>query len=264
VSKKKPFWLVSVVAPLVLLIAILGGFGALSNWHPDFLEPSQRALFRRTSDGWRSLPPLPGRVESVRISASGVVWALTWTHDAGDVFARLDCERWQTYRVKDIDRKGYHSVANNDFALDGEQLWAAGGDEVFHWDGRRWEIFHDQPAEAIVAMGGEAWALDDVAHLAHFANGRWTPVNAEPPKDNPEDGRELVRTGDGSLWLPWNLLWRLDRGKWREVDTGFEDVDLVGATEDRVWMWEEHQLRSISVYDEEQTVYGPERTTLGR
>lgn len=263
-SKKIPSWLISVVAPLIVFIGILNGMKAWYNWHPDFLQPSREALFRHTSSGWQSLPSLHGRPEAVRVSANFTVWVMAFTYDAGETFAKLDGSRWQIYRLKDIDPKGFHTIANDDFVLDGEDLWAAGGKEIFHFDGQRWQVFHDQSAEAIAAGGGEAWALDDKRRLAHFARGQWTPVNAQPPEEESENDPQLVRTTDGSLWLASNRLWRLDGTTWREISTGFEHVNLIGAADDRIWLWEGRNLKAISSDGETQTVYSPEQTTLGR
>jgi hypothetical protein len=192
---------------------------------------------------------------------------MSFTYNAGEIFARLDGSRWQIYRLKDIDAKGYHSLVSDDFVIDGDQIWAAGGHEVIHWDGQRWQIFRDQPAEVIAAGGGEAWALDDKGHLAHFANGQWTPLNTELPKEDWNDDDEgysrLVRTADGSLWLARQFLWRWDGTGWREIETGFEHVNLVGATADRIWLWEGRNLKAISADGKTQTVYAPDQTTLG-
>jgi tetratricopeptide (TPR) repeat protein len=269
VSKKKPFWLTSVVVPLAALIGLIYGSKAWFNWHPDFLQPSKEALFRHTGGDWQSVPLLPGRPEAVRVSANGTVWALAFSYDAGEVFARLDGAHWQVYRLNDIGPKGHHSVANDEIVLDGEQLWAAGVGEIIHWNGQGWRIFPNQQAEAIVAGGGEAWALNDTGHLAHFANGQWTAVNAEPPAENWNDDESadysrLVRTADGGVWLARNRLWRFDGTRWHEISTGFEHVNLLGAVDDGVWTWDGRGLRAIAADGEAQTVFGPQQTGIGQ
>jgi tetratricopeptide (TPR) repeat protein len=239
-------------APLALFIGLIFGFQRFTKWHPAILEPDSRAVYHYTPAGWSSVPPLPnGDLETIETSASSALWAMADSQDDGTIFARLDGAQWRVYRMKELDPKRPSFYAPSwGFVIDGEQLWVAGRQSIAHWDGEQWQEFRDHQADSIAASGGEAWAVDSSGHLSHYADGRWSPIPADPPaerweKDTYEDSK-LLRTADGSLWLARTRLWRFDGTRWNEIPTGFEYIDLLCADDSHVWIWYGDYLHSFS------------------
>ncbi|HTS64601.1 MAG TPA: tetratricopeptide repeat protein [Candidatus Acidoferrales bacterium] len=260
--------LASQLLPLAVAAALITATYYWYNWHPRFLEPGWTAAYHRAAGGWQRLPEVPWNIEALQVSNSGTVWALAGTHNSGSILARLDGAAWHIYSGKDWGvKEGY--LASETFVLDGEELWVSAYDGILHGDGSSWKLYRDVKASALVAQGGRAWAIDEKGHLLQFEAGEWKPLVGPPAGEKWNDHDDwhepkLARTPDGSLWLARSSLWRLDRGKWREVDTGFEDPSLLGVAGDRIWLWDGPSLRSISIEDESQTVYSTAQTGLAK
>ena len=240
---------VSVKAPLMLLALMFVATVGLIMWTGNrsrFTNP----IFRQTKNGWEQVPSPAGPPETVRISAKGTVWVLTWSHTG---LRRWDGDRWRSVKFSDT-KTGY---INGNFALDGEDVWTPTERGVQHWDGQRWhsygEVIPGQGASA-VAGDGQVWIVDGTAKLFHFANGKWVSQKLVLPgiatQRSPEDqGPQLARTADGTVWLVSQRVWRLS-GDFRipVISDGklLDNVTLLGAAGDRLWLLETSGIRVVS------------------
>jgi tetratricopeptide (TPR) repeat protein len=238
------------------------------NWHPRVLQPFWAEGFRHDKNGWQSLPPLADRIESLGVSPGGAVWALAFTYRQGDVFARLEGGSWRVYGEKEMGAD--HPYASR-FVFDGEEIWSATDEGMLHWDGQRWKVDADQKASLVVCGNGRAWALDEKGQLSRFEGGKWTALNVAPPdekwqeEDSGWDISALARTSDGALWLTVHKLWRFDGTAWRAVAPDgqeIEDAELLGGTNDRVWLRVGQGLQSVSMNGKAQRVYAPSEIGL--
>src|SRR5262249_25235919 len=60
---------------------------------------------------------------------------------------------------------------------------------------------------------------------------------------------QLARTSDGTLWLRFQGIWRLDGEVWRSVSAGddnLKNADMIGAAGNRLWLAETDGIRAIS------------------
>ena len=106
------------VLAAVILIVVLTKW---SQWRPAFLEPSRNVVCRMQNGAWQKLPPVPGEVELLRVSARGRRWATIW-HGGDHALARLDGASWQVYTAADFGTRGLNT--RNGFVVDGEDVWA--------------------------------------------------------------------------------------------------------------------------------------------
>lgn len=252
------------LAPIAAFAAVLVASKAWYNWHPTFLEPSTSAVYRHSGGAWRPLPEFPGRVEALRVAPDGAGWAMGYDRGNGEVFARFDGGAW-----KSIGGPERIWISNEDFALDGREIWGAAHDKVVHWDGERWQTYADVPADVVIASGGRAWALDSQGRLRRVEAGKWTTLEVAPPGekwggDDSWAESTLARTDDGALWLAREKLWRTDGRTWKEIDGGGEYPALLGTAGDRVWVWNGQDVRAISSDGENQKRYTPAEMGLGR
>jgi tetratricopeptide (TPR) repeat protein len=217
------------------------------------LAQSASPILHQTKSGWQHLLPSPaGSPQKLRVSANGTVWLLTWGRTA---MSHWDGSRWRY--DKETDRGTQTTFHDGNFALDGDQVWMPSEQCVMHWDGQRWNSFTDvKPTQgaSIVAGDGQVWIADDTGQLFHFGNGKWTTKKLSLPGmksgPDPEVGSpELARTADGTVWLVAQRLWRLYGDIWLPVIADgklLDDVTLIGAAGDRLWLSDASGLRSIS------------------
>jgi tetratricopeptide (TPR) repeat protein len=264
-------WIASIAVPLIVFTALGGALKLLTRWRPASMESGTSAVFRQSGGGWQRLPALPGRPQSLRVSPGGTVWASTWTYEHGDTLARLRDGSWQYYTRTDFGTR--ESYGSPGFVLDGEEVWLALAGGVVHWGGHHWQLYAEVAASAIVASPGTVWAIDRKGALSRFAGGQWKTLTREAPggvwdeKSEYTYSTHLACTSDGALWLVHNGLWRFDGAAWRAVtfdSQNFAAFGLLGATGDRIWLWDDHDLRSISMDGKTQTVYGQKQTGLAR
>jgi tetratricopeptide (TPR) repeat protein len=255
---------VSVKAPLMLLALMFVATVGLFVWTGNrarFANP----IFHQTKNGWEQVPSTAGPPESVRVSAKGTVWVLTWSHTG---LRRWDGDRWRFEKFSET-KTGY---INGNFALDGEDVWTPTERSVQHWDGQRWhsysEVIPGQGAST-VAGDGQVWIVDGTGKLLHFANGKWASQKLVLPgiatRHSPEDqGLQLARTADGTVWLVAQRVWRLD-GDFRipVISDGklLDNVTLLGAAGDRLWLLETSGIRAVSADGRSQR-YTPAETGI--
>lgn len=81
-----------------------------------------------------------------------------------------------------------------------DDLWAAAGYDVLHWDGKRWTRF-PQPRNPITALWGSAkddvWAAGDNGVLLHWEGTAWSPVLTTVSTQF----RALWGSGRGDVWV---------------------------------------------------------------
>jgi tetratricopeptide (TPR) repeat protein len=172
--------------------------------------------------------------------------------------------------VKFSDTKtGY---INGNFALDGEDVWTPTERGVQHWDGQVWHSYSEAiPGQgaSTVAGDGQVWIVDGIGKLLHFADGKWASQKLVLPgigtQHSPEDqGPQLARTADGTVWLVSQRVWRLS-GDFRipVISDGklLDNVTLLGAAGDRLWLLETSGIRAVSA-DGSSQKYTPAETGI--
>ncbi len=229
------------------------------SWRPSFLEPSQNAVYRIAGGVWQRLPDLPGDPEKLQVSPGGAVWALYWHRGIGTELARWDGSAgdstpWRIYRAADF---GVAATSASNFALDGENVWAATDKGVLHWDGARWKLYREAISTrepSIVAAHGQAWVLGERGSLAHFDGAHWTQQQVELSggvkwDDEWASSPQLARTEDGSLWIVRDGVWISDGPRWAAMKSGgadFHAADLVGATGQSIWLSDHDELVALA------------------
>ncbi|HLK21999.1 MAG TPA: tetratricopeptide repeat protein [Bryobacteraceae bacterium] len=242
----------SLIPPLILLVlmATLGVAGI--RWIRSEVQQTSPIL-HKTKTGWQHLPSPIGTPEKLRVSTNGTVWLLTWGRTA---MSHWDGSRWRYDR--ETDRGTRTTFHNGNFALDGEQVWMPAEHGVLHWDGKRWNSYNEvapKQGASIAAGAGEVWIVDDAGKFFHFANGKWTTkdlslVGKKPSPPDAEEGvAELARTADGTVWLVNDRLWKLAGDVWLPVIAEgklIDQVTLIGAAGDRLWLSDASGLRAFS------------------
>jgi tetratricopeptide (TPR) repeat protein len=257
----------SLRVPLVLLAVLVAAFFLEIRWTRSNMA-GLISLWHQTSSGWQKLPAPKGYTESLRVSSRGTVWVLTTTPA---FMSRFDGAIWHDYKASDASAG--ISFLNREFVLDGEQIWVPTPRGMLHWDGENWHTDRSLTSSrgaSIVAGGGEAWVIDSSGKLSHFAKGQWQSqmvvlpgVKWSPDAANPK----LARTSDGTVWLMRQGLWRWDGAGWAKVTDGGDalaDTELVGASGDRVWLFDNERLRAVSTDTNHWSAYTSEQTGLGK
>ncbi|HEV8040601.1 MAG TPA: tetratricopeptide repeat protein [Bryobacteraceae bacterium] len=255
---------VSIKAPLMWLALMFVATVGLIIWtgyRARFTNP----IFRQTKNGWEQVPSPAGAPETVRISAKGAVWVLTWSHTG---LRRWDGDRWRSVKFSDT-KTGY---INGNFALDGEDVWTPTDRGVQHWDGQRWHSYSEViPGEgaSTVAGDGQVWMVDHSGKLFHFEKGKWSSQKLVLPgmsaaQSQEDEWPQLARTVDGTVWLVLHRVWRLN-GDFRipVISDGklLDNVTLLGAAGDRLWLMETSGIRAVSPDGSSQR-YTPAQTGI--
>lgn len=247
---------------LALLIAALFAEIAFTR----FALSSNILLLHRTANGWQTAPAPRGFPEKLRVSPNGTIWLLSM--DSG--LSHWDGAAWRP--SPDFTRHpGYF---RQDFALDGEQVWAPSRGGMLHWDGAKWSVdptVTTSLGPSIVAGNGEAWVIDPNGKFSHFASGQWhSQTLAIPGIDWTEKvwalRPKLARSADGTLWLQRKRLWRFDGANWTAAPAARdapEDARLIGGAGDRVWLSDSSGLRAISLDGNEATLYSKTQIGVG-
>lgn len=161
---------------------------------PDTLEPTPHG----PGDGWRVFHPLPGGYDLL------AVWGVS-PADVWAVGAYGHIAHWNGETVVDVDSP----VEVRLTALDGwgpDDIYAAGGEFLLHYDGRSWRLADRFPEETILDL---LCAADGRLHVAGTFGLRirdgdaWRTVAGPRPSSTTvwtaDDG--AVRVGDGSrIW----------------------------------------------------------------
>jgi hypothetical protein len=219
----KVFWLVW----LTLVALAAGSFVFL--FQVGFLS-TKATVFRQTARGWEPLAPLGTLAYNIRISERGVVWVQT-----AKGLSRLEGTSWHHFTASDFGtERGY---LYGDFALDGEQVWAAGSGGIVHFDGTRWRIYADsvamQYAASLAVRNGQVWTINRTGNLSHFDGAAWTTQKLNLPGVRwsvwAEPIPKLAVTGNGALWLVYQGLWRYQDALWKRVPGTGNEARLLGT-----------------------------------
>jgi hypothetical protein len=247
---------VSIKAPLILL-ALMFVAAVVGIMWTSYRARSTNPIFRQTKNGWEQLPRPAGFPERLRISSKGTVWVLTWGRTG---LSRWDGSRWRSVKVTDTKT----SYIDGNFALDGEEVWAPTEHGVWHWDGQSWHSYSEVPARwgaSTVAGDGQVWMVDRSGKIFHFAKGKWSSQKLVLPgmtveQSAEEEGPQLARTADGSVWLVSQRVWRLYGDFWLPVIADrklLDNVTLLGAAGDRLWLMETSGIRAVSANGSSQS-----------
>lgn len=156
--------------PVIVVALLIGGyFIALKTMESQ--SANLHFIFHQTPSGWEKVRTPAGYPDTLRVTSGGMVWVRTWGKSA---LSRWDGKAWQYFSNTDFGTKT--SYPDNEFALDGEELWAPTEEGVLHFDGKHWNIYKEASASegaSIVAGGGQVWVIDHTGKLSHFAQGKW-------------------------------------------------------------------------------------------
>ena len=240
------------LAPGLLMLASVAASMLVVRFVPRPSGLVQAALFHQGAQGWERVPQPPDQPQEVRVSPNGVVWVVPLVQSG---VSRLEGATWRKFSKADFGAcTGY---IEGPLALDGEDVWAAVSKGVLHWDGQRWQCYHEAVASkyaySIVAAAGHVWVIDYWGNLSEFDGTRWSIRQLELPGVNWRKDKgpwpQLARTADGALWLMRGAVWRFDGAKWAAVNppaVSLKDAWLVGSTGDRIWLRDDMTLRSVS------------------
>jgi len=91
-------------------------------------------IFHQTGDGWEQVRTPAGYPDTLRVTSGGTVWVRTWGTSA---LSRWDGKAWHYVTAAELPERT--SYKDNEFALDGEQVWAPTEEGVLHFDGQHWQ-----------------------------------------------------------------------------------------------------------------------------
>jgi hypothetical protein len=215
----KIFWLIwgavavfAVSAPYFLIKTFFSSFGS--------------SVYRQTAQGWEALPKAGNLTHQVRISPTGVVWVQTI-----DGLSRLERDTWHPIRLAKES-----GILLPNFALDGEEVWAASSEGVVRYDGTRWRLYRMATGTlpAIAAANGEVWLMSHDGNLSHFDGKTWTTRKLDLPP-SPKH-LALAATAKGPLWISWQGLWRFSAGTCTRIAGVSADATLLGANPPGTWI----------------------------
>jgi hypothetical protein len=108
-------------------------------------------------------------------AADGSLWAKTRLRDS---LAHYRNGNWEVFRHDTFGPR--NSTPRHDFAVVGNQLWAAIDDRLVHFDGQRWQSQPIPPAAAdhVLAAGQQAvWVLGNDGILRTWRGEKWEAAN---------------------------------------------------------------------------------------
>ena len=208
-------------------------------------------VFRLQQGLWERIPGLAGQAQEVKTSESGAVWVST-VYRSG--LSRLESGHWRFYSASEVGADDYASAG---FAVDGDAVWAAGGNSVVRFEGGRWLRYRGagiQGAVSVLASGGQAWVLDISGAVAHFDGQAWVTTKIELP--DLDWGRSSVRsarlahTPDGALLLVFGGVWRFDGTSWQSVSPAEDELKwpaLLGVASGRLWFEDGAIVEAVSI-----------------
>ena len=227
-------WIRVAAPPVVLAVLLAFAFSRWFYWYPSFLQPNRTEASVWQNGSWKRLPDSQDALQQIRVSRSSVVWALMWRHGVGAEVARLDGTTWQMHHASGLE---------GNLVLDGEELWGNSVDGLLHWDGSNWQTLAAvKDLTGIVAGSGQVWGITGSGDLRHFDGKEWSSTKL--PMQISEE-TELARSGDGTLWIVDNGVWRGDGNAWQRAGE-VENASLVGAASDGVWLWGDRKLIKLS------------------
>ncbi|HXN50082.1 MAG TPA: hypothetical protein VN893_25750 [Bryobacteraceae bacterium] len=187
----------------------------------------------------------------MKTSEGGAVWVSTVYRNG---LSRLESGHWRFYSGSEVGADDYASAG---FAVDGDALWAAGGNSVVRFEGGRWLRYRGtgiQDAVSVAASGGQAWVLDISGAVAHFNGQTWgtTKVGLPDLEWDRSSVRwaRLARTPDGALWLAYGGVWRFDGTNWQSVSPAGDKLKwsaLFGVARDRLWFEDGDLVETVSI-----------------
>lgn len=222
-------------------------------------------LLRFDGTRWRRVADAPKDVFFTRLAprAAGGFWALGKRRDPGGergVLYAWDGERWLDSGVVTVPSAALWVAHDRDVWLLGEEgalsrwdgqslrsvtspiraggialagtderdVWLAGVDGLFRWDGQRWsQARSGYISGLLVRAAGDVWAADE-ASVHHLEGQKWRSW----PLAGQQGGR-LYDGGDGSVWLlqPDHVL-RFTDGEWRRLAANEHRMEALWSAPD--------------------------------
>ena len=177
-------------------------------------------------------PMTVNRINKITISPTGKPSLMN-----GSTIFEYDGTSWSALNETIPDFPPYSNINHYEYDAEGN-LWVAGYDAIWKWDGADWEVWNsinsNYPAGYIkdldIATNGEIWVsfTDD---LAHFDGTTWTHYSEENTILDDDDGQihELVIDHDGTVWFSRypGLIYSFDGNeftKWDHTNTSFPNT----------------------------------------
>ncbi|MEZ4386138.1 MAG: hypothetical protein R3D98_00895 [Candidatus Krumholzibacteriia bacterium] len=227
---------------VVVLVSVVAFGLAAASCAPDPVEP----LPVGPTNGWEVFQPRPVGYDlrAVWGDAPSRIWA---------VGARGVIVHWDGRDVREVDsptRVGLTSIV----ARTADDIYAAGGDLVLHYDGRTWDIYDRFPDQTVRQLclldDGRLFLVGSMGLMVREADGWRTldgpGMNSRVVWRGP-DGRLRVGEG-GTIWRLSGDLATVERqfdgvsvhlGSGRYVAVGTDDYDRVYRLEDGTWVEDE-------------------------
>ena len=101
---------------VVVALLVVGYFLVLKTMQSQ--SANLHFIFRQTPTDWEKVRTPAGYPDTLRVSSGGMVWVRTWGQSA---LSRWNGKTWQYFSNTDFGTKT--SYKDNEFALDGEELW---------------------------------------------------------------------------------------------------------------------------------------------
>lgn len=212
--------------------------------------PSQSPgdLYILTDNQWERAP-IAGAPLDIQVSVSGAVWVNT---TRPTFLHRYEDDEWTTFGRNEL---GSGEVMQ--FALDGDEVWAAVGTGVAYFAGSTWTVFPNvrdrySYVTGIVVGDYGVMLVDYLGNVTTFHEGIWQtePLQAALPNYRypGDDFPYLQQAFDGSAWLAFNGLWNFD-GKWHYYGDSYGE--MIAADEQHIYFGLERGLATYNFLAEE-------------
>ncbi len=199
-------------------------------------------LYRGYKASWEQVKGVPPNVRDVQVDSRNTIWLLT---DGGESITYGDGDTWETER--DFGLGGVDLSAG--MAVYQDQVWAAGGNSVVHFDGRFWQRFPGvlpESPKAIAVNDLGVFVFADSGRLTRLVDGTWVTEDMSQilPGVNEVECQicplsiKLEAADSETILLQWKGLWRYNGDRWREIqifETNLAYMDVAGVNSG--WLW---------------------------
>lgn len=187
------------------------------------------AVYTLENGAWQEVDvPFSGIPIGIAHSSTGLTWVST---DIPDGIHRFDGNRWTSFSADDYgaDTKGTLYA----FDTNGDELWLAVNGSISHYADDRWTTYENvydynprvDLLKIVASDEGVLLTIDrrDGTQLFQFEDGTWklidpvTTLHMSPSR--PEYGATpyVFEDADGTLWMYYLGVYRLENGEWRQI-----------------------------------------------
>jgi len=180
-------------------------FGVDEAWAVGHGVPGGAIALRWDGTNWTPIPtPAPGRGRLLAVAGTTPddVWAVGTT-GSGQLIMHFDGQAWRQVRCP----SGRSSLTDVVTLPDGS-AWAAGGDGLLHWNGRRWRRVDPglSSVNTLTALSPtDVWAAGGRGELAHFDGEKWRRADSPAPLDGAAVWLGAASVVPGTVWMVGSL-----------------------------------------------------------